>query len=64
MNANDLLENKELRKQLVTKVEILDKVKKLLLIPGTDKATVKQISDYYEVGEEAIKTIVFRNRDE
>lgn len=64
MNANDLLESKELREKLVAKVEILDKVKQLLLIPGTDKATIKQISDYYEVGEEAIKTIVFRNRDE
>lgn len=64
MEANELLESKELREKLVAKVEVLEKVKKLLLIPSTDKATIKQISEYYEVGEEAIKTTVFRNRDE
>jgi len=64
MNANELLENKELREKLVTKVEILEKVKKLLLIPGTEVSTVKQISEYYEVEEGAIKMLVSRNRDE
>ncbi|WP_395546761.1 MULTISPECIES: hypothetical protein [unclassified Lacrimispora] len=64
MNANDLLESKELREKLVAKVEILDKVKKLLLIPGTELATVKQVADFYEVGEEAIKAVIFRNRNE
>lgn len=64
MNANDLLESKELREKLVAKVEVLDKVKKLLLIPGTELATVKQVSDFYEVGEEAIKAVIFRNRNE
>ena len=64
MNANELLENKELREKLVTKVEILEKVKKLLLIPGTEVSTVKQISEYYEVEEGAIKMLVSRNRGE
>ncbi|MSS07040.1 hypothetical protein FYJ38_00105 [Clostridium sp. WB02_MRS01] len=64
MNANDLLESKELRERLVAKVEILDKVKKLLLIPGTELATVKQVADFYEVGEEAVKAILYRSRDE
>ncbi len=64
MNVNELLESKELREKLVAKVEILDKVKKLLLIPGTDKATVKQISMYYEVEEGAFKMLVSRNRGE
>lgn len=64
LEANELLESKELREKLVAKVEVLEKVKKLLLIPNTDKVTIKQISEYYEVGEEAIKAIVFRNRDE
>lgn len=64
MNENELLESKELREKLVAKVEILDKVKKLLLIPGTELATVKQVADFYDVKEEAIKKILFRNRDE
>ncbi|MEY8352567.1 hypothetical protein AALB39_04330 [Lachnospiraceae bacterium 54-53] len=64
MYENDLLENKELREKLVAKVEVLEKVKKLLLIPGTELATVRQVADYYEVGEEAIKAITYRSRDE
>jgi len=64
MNANDLLESKELREKLVAKVEILEKVKKLLLVPDTDVATVKQVADFYEVGEEAVKTLVKENREE
>lgn len=64
MNANDLLESKELREKLVAKVEVLDKVKKLLLIPGTELATVKQVADFYEVEETTIKMVVTRNREE
>ncbi|WP_099467774.1 hypothetical protein [Konateibacter massiliensis] len=64
INENDLLENKELREQMANKVEVLEKVKELLLIPNTDKATIRQVAEYYEVGEEAIKSITKRNRDE
>jgi len=64
MNANDLLESKELREKLVAKVEVLEKVKKLLLIPGTELATVKQVADFYEVEETTIKMVVTRNREE
>ncbi len=64
MKETDLLENKEFREKLVAKVEVLEKAKKLLLIPGTELATIKQVSDFYEVGEEAIKAVIFRNRNE
>ena len=64
MNANDLLESKELREKLVAKVEVLEKVKKLLLIPGIELATVKQVADFYEVEETTIKMVVTRNREE
>ena len=33
---HQLLENKELRVQMVRHIEVLEKVKKLLLIPQTD----------------------------
>nr|WP_024835436.1 hypothetical protein [Clostridium sp. 12(A)] len=64
IKETDLLENKEYRERLVVKVEVLEKVKKLLLIPGTELATVRQVANYYEVGEEAIKSLVYRSRDE
>jgi len=47
MKETDLLEKKILRDQLSSRVEILDKVKKLLLYKGIDVATVKQLADYF-----------------
>ena len=46
MKETDLLENKEFREKLVAKVEVLEKVKKLLLIPGTELATARQVANY------------------
>lgn len=64
MNEIDLLENKEYREKLVAKVEVLEKVKKLLLIPGTEVCTIKQASEFYEVDEATIKMLIMRNREE
>lgn len=64
MKETDLLENKEFREKLVAKVEVLEKVKKLLLIPGIELATIKQVADFYEVEEATIKMVVARNREE
>lgn len=60
----DLLESKELREKLVSKTEVLEKVKKLFLIPGTEVATVKQVAEFYEVDEETVKKTVTRNKEE
>lgn len=59
-----LLESKELRNKLAERIDVLEKVKALLLIPQTDYATAKQVADFYNVDEEAIKTIIFRHGDE
>lgn len=60
----DLLNNEEVREQLIKRVDVLDKVRELLLLPGTEYATTEQIAKYYKVGLEAINTIVNRHRDE
>lgn len=64
MKETDLLENKEFREKLVAKVEVLEKVKKLLLIPGTELATARQVANYYEVEEDTVKKLILRNLDE
>ncbi|SEU08942.1 hypothetical protein SAMN05443270_3054 [Lacrimispora sphenoides] len=64
MKENELLESKELREKLVAKVEILDKVKKLLLIPGTELANAQQVADFYEVEKNTIEVLYSRNKDE
>ena len=64
MNENELLTNGNLREELVEHYEVLEKVKELLLIPGTEFATTQQVADFYEVGLEAINSLIKDNRDE
>mgnify|MGYP001770666427 CR=1 FL=1 len=64
MKSNELLEKKELREKVISRVDVLDKVGNLLLLPNTEYATTEQVAKYYKVGKEAIKTIVFNHNDE
>ena len=64
MNENELLTNENLREELVEHYEVLDKVKELLLIPGTEFATTQQVADFYEVDNEAMQKVMQRNSDE
>lgn len=57
MKEIDLINNEELRNQCIDHYEVLEKVKELLLIPGTDFMSVKQVADYYEVGDEGIQSL-------
>lgn len=49
ITADSLLENKELRDGAIERIEVLDKVKQLFLIPELECMTVKQVADYYEI---------------
>lgn len=53
----DLINDEALRNQCIEHYEVLEKVKRLLLIPGTDFMSVKQVAVYYEVGIEAIQSL-------
>jgi len=64
MKNEELLISRELRDKCAGRYEVLEKVKALLLIPGTELMTVKQMADYYEVGYETINSLVKDNRDE
>lgn len=59
-----LTESRTLRTQHVAKVDVLDKVKALTLLPDGIHATTEIVASYYEVTPEAIKKIVQRNREE
>lgn len=56
--------SKEQREALAVRVEVLDKVKELLLLPQVEMATVQAVADYYEVDFEAVKKCYQRHRDE
>lgn len=60
----NIISDRNMRDKCAGHYEVLEKVKKLLLIPGTELATQKQVADYYVVGEKAIETICSRHKDE
>lgn len=64
MKETDLIESKELRDKCVNHYEVLEKVKELLLIPGTEFATITDIADFYEVSTEPIQKLYQRNKTE
>lgn len=59
-----LINDRQLRERYISRIDSLDKVKKLLLIPKMECMTIRQLSDYFGVGYEAIKSQYKRNQDE
>ena len=64
MNMMETILTKKQREENIGKIEVLDKVGKLLSIGKTEFSTVKQIAEYYGVGEEAIQSVIKRHRNE
>ncbi len=63
-NTNTLEDCKELRQKYIERVDVLDKVKKLLMIPHLELMTMKQVAEYYEVNYDSIWKQYKRNCDE
>ena len=59
-----LTESRTLRDQHSARTDVLDRVKALSLLPDGVHATTEIVASYYEVGVEAIKSLVKENRDE
>ncbi|WP_311078240.1 hypothetical protein [Paenibacillus polymyxa] len=71
MGAHKLLEesfttreNEGIRNKYINRVEILDKVKALVLLPNKKHVTAKMIADYYEVDKNVVEQIIKRQREE
>lgn len=67
MNDEVLLESQTLRNQVVDQVnpvDILNKVKALVLLPDDLHATIEQVAEYYEVPYETIESLIRNHRDE
>ena len=64
MKELDLIENQDIREKMIGNVSVLEKVKDLLLLGDSEFATTQQVADYYEVGLEAIKSIIKRHKEE
>lgn len=64
INQAELLENQDLREKYMERVEVLDKVKELLLFDELKMATVQMVADYYEVPKSTIESCVGNHREE
>ena len=57
-NNKDFTVNKKLREDNLNRVDVLEKVKGLILLSKTEYATVKQVAEYYEVGIKTIESLI------
>ena len=64
MQSLELLENRELRNKNLNRIEILEKIGNLLLLPNKDFATTKQVAEFFEVNLETIQKLIQRNKEE
>lgn len=64
VNTEEIIVTKEEREAFIERVEVLQKVKDLLLLPGLEMATTKQVAQFYEVTHEAIRKVMSRHGDE
>lgn len=65
IDANEsLVESIEMRENLIGRVDVLEKVKKLFLIPGIEMMTTRQVAEYYDVDIFSINRCFQRNRAE
>ena len=62
----DLLNNQNEREIIMTeeRLDVLDKVKELVFMKGTEYMTTKMVSDYYEVPESTINSVIGRHKEE
>ena len=51
----NIISDRDMRDKCVERYEVLEKVKNLLLLPGTDLMSIDQVADYYEVSSQGIK---------
>ena len=63
----NVMENNMTREQryaLLDRIEVLNKVKALLLLPGLAMVTIGQAAEYFEVTIDAIQSCYRRHREE
>lgn len=64
MTEMNFVDSKDLREQNINRLEVLDKVKQLFLIPDMNVMTSKQVADYYEVPLKTLISCYTYNKDE
>ena len=60
----DIMNTQTVREQCIGHIEVLERVKELLLLPRIDSYTMKQVAEWYEVDQASIRQVWQRNRFE
>lgn len=60
----EVIDNKVERDNLVNRVEVLERVKNLLLLPELEMATTQQVADFYGVKTDTVKQLLKTHREE
>lgn len=60
----DFIEVKELREKTIDRIDVLDKVGTLLLLPNTEYATTEMVAEFYNESVETIRQVVVRHNKE
>ncbi|MEC4565376.1 hypothetical protein L8C07_05415 [Paenibacillus sp. CMAA1739] len=64
LQAENFVEDKNVRDQYINKTEVLQKVKSLSLLPDNQHMTVKAVAEYYEVEYQTIINVLNRHKSE
>ncbi|PYY28322.1 hypothetical protein [Paenibacillus illinoisensis] len=64
IQTESFIENRKTRDEYIDKINVLDRVKKLALLPDNEHATVTTVADYYQVDYKAITSILNRHKKE
>ena len=63
--SNDnVISDRSKRDKCVGHYEVLERVKELLLLPGTELMSINNVADYYEVSPQRIKDLYTQNKEE
>lgn len=62
--SENIITDRNIRDKCVKHYDVLDKVKELLLLPGTDLMSISQVAAYYEVSVDHIKALYGSNKPE
>ena len=63
-NEQTIMDYRQVREEYIDRVDVLDKVKNLLVIPAMECMTMKQVANYYEVDIHTIQICYTSNKDE
>ena len=64
VNEEIIINDRKERANMINRIEVLEKVKGLLLLGDSEFATTLQVADYYEVDLSVIQKLVSRNKEE